>query len=115
MTPSVANYCFHDTDSSHCMLHFVSIFFAPVDFVLKDPHQQGDQVKEPEEGHRRELLQVPKPWNKSTMAAFQSIQQNLLVTNPVLSAVLNSWHKDYRYVRTYTCTYMCTNRLYTYV
>ena len=66
-----------------------------MDFVLKDPRKKLEAVREPEEPHRRELLQVPKPWAKSIQAAYQAMEQGLLVTNPTMGAVLNLWYKEY--------------------
>lgn len=45
--------------------------------------------------HHR-LMVVPKPWNKTVVAAFASISQTLFVTNPILTQVLNLWYRDYR-------------------
>ena len=71
---------------------------SPVDFVLKDPRKKLETVQEPEELHRKELLQVPKPWVKSVQAAYQAMEQGLLVTNPTMGAVLNLWYREYRSV-----------------
>ena len=75
-----------------------------MDFVLKDPRKKLEAVQEPEEPHRKELLQVPKPWVKSVQAAYQTMEQVLLVTNPTMGAVLNLWYRDYRSVGIPVCT-----------
>jgi len=40
---------------------------------------------------------VPKPWNKSYLAAVQSVSKQLYITNPTMPAVLNAWHNYHRY------------------
>ena len=102
----------------------IHLTFA-VDFVLKDPRKKGEKADSPVEPHRLELLQVPKPWFKSVLAAYRDIEKSLLLTNPTLGAVLNLWYEDYRYIlyayahsciRMYICvhTYLCTH-LRTYI
>ena len=77
-----------------------------VDFVLKDPRKKGEKADSPVEPHRLELLQVPKPWFKSVLAAYRDIEKSLLLTNPTLGAVLNLWYEDYRYIL-YAYTHSC--------
>ena len=44
--------------------------------------------------HRQELEVVPKPWNKSVLAAFTAMTQQLFVTNRTLNDVLGLWYRS---------------------
>ena len=67
-------------------------FRFPVDFVLKDPRQLEDEKKEKPLPHREEMAVVPKPWNKSYLAALEATANCLHNTNPCMMQVLNLWH-----------------------
>ena len=74
---------------------FVLIFqYFAVDFVLRDPREKEDEAPELPP-HRAELEVVPKPWNKSYVAAGNLINENLNITNPTMMNVLDLWHASF--------------------
>ncbi|XP_076459412.1 dynein axonemal heavy chain 7-like [Babylonia areolata] len=79
--------------------YLLSVKKAIVDFVLKDPRQLDDEKKEKLLPHREEMAVVPKPWNKSYLAALEATAQSLHTTNPCMMQVLNLWHVSFGSLR----------------
>ncbi|XP_058956956.2 dynein axonemal heavy chain 7 [Pocillopora verrucosa] len=79
--------------------YLLSVKKAIVDFVLKDPREKDDDKKEEVLEHKKELMQVPKPWYRSYVTAKAAMQQDLFGTNPTMAAVLDLWHKTFGNLR----------------
>lgn len=75
------------------------MFLHTVDFVLRDPRERDDDKQEEMIPHRAELSVVPKPWNKSFLAAQSAIVQELDITNPTMLQVLELWHVSFGWVK----------------
>ncbi|XP_030830748.1 dynein heavy chain 7, axonemal isoform X1 [Strongylocentrotus purpuratus] len=79
--------------------YLLSVKKAIVDFVLRDPRERDDDKQEEMIPHRAELSVVPKPWNKSFLAAQSAIVQELDITNPTMLQVLELWHVSFGNLR----------------
>ncbi|GFR59444.1 dynein heavy chain 7, axonemal [Elysia marginata] len=75
--------------------YLLSVKKAIVDFVLKDPRQLEDDSKERLPPHREEMAVVPKPWNRSYLAALDFTAEHLHNTNPCMMQVLDLWHSSF--------------------
>jgi dynein heavy chain len=73
-------------------LSFFSSFI--VDFVLRDPRETQEEVKEETLPHRQEIAVLPKPWHSSFVQAQKFIEKNLHSINPAMAQVLSMWHKN---------------------
>lgn len=71
------------------------LFSFAVDFVLKDPREREDEIKEPLPPHREELAIVPKPWNKSFVQGLDAMCHDLYAISPCMMQVLNLWHASF--------------------
>ena len=60
--------------------------------MLRDPREKDEEKKEELPPHRAELAVVPKPWNKSYIAANGQMTSDLNITNPTMLQVLELWH-----------------------
>ena len=63
--------------------------------MLRDPREKDEEKKEELPPHRSELAVVPKPWNKSYLAAEGLITTDLNITNPTMLQVLELWHVSF--------------------
>ncbi|XP_064598423.1 dynein axonemal heavy chain 7-like [Liolophura sinensis] len=79
--------------------YLLSVKKAIVDFVLKDPREREDEIKEPLPPHREELAIVPKPWNKSFLQGLDTMCRDLYAISPCMMQVLNLWHASFRNLR----------------
>jgi signal transduction histidine kinase len=64
-----------------------------VDFVLRDPREIDDEIKDDLLAHRQEIAVLPKPWHSSFVHAQKFIEKNLHSINPAMAEVLSKWHK----------------------
>ena len=78
--------------------YLLSVKKAIVDFVLKDTKNDSmlneDGAPEKPLDHRLELEVVPKPWANGFIAALDSIETSLWITNPLLAQELSLWNKS---------------------
>ncbi|XP_028408947.1 dynein heavy chain 7, axonemal-like [Dendronephthya gigantea] len=79
--------------------YLLSVKKAIVDFVLKDPREQEDEKVDDTPDYKKELAQVPKPWNKSYLSARLAMEHDLFVTNATMSGVLDLWYKSFGSLR----------------
>ncbi|XP_066476619.1 dynein axonemal heavy chain 7 [Tiliqua scincoides] len=79
--------------------YLLSVKKAIVDFVLKDPREKEEDKKQVLLPHRQEMDVVPKPWNKSFLAARNYINENLHAMNPTMLAVLDLWQTSFKDLR----------------
>ncbi|KAJ6652606.1 hypothetical protein lerEdw1_011258 [Lerista edwardsae] len=79
--------------------YLLSVKKAIVDFVLKDPREKEEDKKQVLLPHRLEMDVVPKPWNKSYLAARNYISENLHAMNPTMLAVLDLWQTSFKDLR----------------
>ena len=70
------------------------VFLEIVDFVLRDPRETQEEVKEETLPHRQEIAVLPKPWHSAFVQAQKSIEKNLHSINPAMAQVLSMWHKN---------------------
>ncbi|XP_076451419.1 dynein axonemal heavy chain 7-like [Babylonia areolata] len=74
--------------------YLMSVKKAIVDFVLRDPRHVEEEVKETLP-HRVEMAVVPKPWNRSFLAAKEATALALHNINPCMMQVLTLWHTSF--------------------
>ncbi|CAF0812566.1 unnamed protein product [Didymodactylos carnosus] len=74
--------------------YLLSVKKAIVDFVLKDPRESQEEKKQELPKHRQELVVLPKPWHENFIQAQKMMEQNLHSINPIMTQVLNTWHKS---------------------
>ncbi|XP_070789387.1 dynein axonemal heavy chain 7 [Pituophis catenifer annectens] len=79
--------------------YLLSVKKAIVDFVLRDPREKEEAKKQVLPPHRQEMEVVPKPWNKSYIAARNYIKENLYAMNPTMMAVLDLWQTTFKDLR----------------
>ncbi|XP_039210552.1 dynein heavy chain 7, axonemal isoform X3 [Crotalus tigris] len=79
--------------------YLLSVKKAIVDFVLRDPREKEEAKKQVLPPHRQEMEVVPKPWNKSYIAARNYIKENLYAVNPTMMAVLDLWQTTFKDLR----------------
>ncbi|XP_060113048.1 dynein axonemal heavy chain 7 [Heteronotia binoei] len=79
--------------------YLLSVKKAIVDFVLRDPREKEEGKKPILLPHRQEMEVVPKPWNKSFIAARNYIYENLHAVNPTMLAVLDLWQTSFKNLR----------------
>ncbi|XP_069698472.1 dynein axonemal heavy chain 7 [Periplaneta americana] len=72
---------------------------AIVDFVLQDPSESDNRIKQFDSVHRRELNETSKTWRCSFVKAAAKIKMNLHTVNPCLAQVLDLWHKSFSEMR----------------
>jgi dynein heavy chain len=70
------------------------ILLCLVDFVLRDPRETSEEVKEETLPHRQEIAVLPKPWHSSFVHGQKFIEKNLHSINPAMAQVLSMWHKN---------------------
>ncbi|KAJ7345507.1 hypothetical protein JRQ81_001457 [Phrynocephalus forsythii] len=75
--------------------YLLSVKKAIVDFVLRDPREKEEDKMQVLLPHRQEMDVVPKPWNKSFIAARNYINENLHAMNPTMLAVLDLWQTSF--------------------
>ncbi len=73
---------------------FFVLFFWIVYFVLRDPREGQQEVKEETLPHRQEIAVLPKPWHQSFVQGQKFIEKNLHSINPAMAQVLSMWHKN---------------------
>ena len=81
----------------------LSVKKAIVDFVLQDPSENDNRIREFDSEHRMELRTRSKTWQKSFEQAHSKIHKNLHVVNPCLAQVLDLWYKTFWYEITVYC------------
>uniref|UniRef100_A0A8D2L303 Dynein axonemal heavy chain 7 n=1 Tax=Varanus komodoensis TaxID=61221 RepID=A0A8D2L303_VARKO len=79
--------------------YLLSVKKAIVDFVLRDPREKEEGKKQILPPHREEMEIVPKPWQKSYVAARNYINENLHALNPTMLAVLDLWQTSFKDLR----------------
>nr|XP_008115484.1 PREDICTED: dynein heavy chain 7, axonemal [Anolis carolinensis] len=79
--------------------YLLSVKKAIVDFVLRDPREKEEDKTQVLPPHRQEMDMVPKPWNKSFLAARNYINENLHAMNPAMLAVLDLWQTNFHDLR----------------
>ncbi|XP_072835621.2 dynein axonemal heavy chain 7 isoform X1 [Pogona vitticeps] len=79
--------------------YLLSVKKAIVDFVLRDPREKEEDKLQVLPPHRQEMEVVPKPWNKSFIAARNYINENLHAMNPTMLAVLDLWQTSFADLR----------------
>ncbi|XP_030642423.1 dynein heavy chain 7, axonemal [Chanos chanos] len=72
---------------------------AIVDFVLRDPREDGAEKVKDLPPHRQEIEVVPKPWNKSFLQAQRRMRNRLHSINPTMLSVLTLWHVSFKTLR----------------
>ena len=75
----------------------LSVKKAIVDFVLQDPSECDNRIRQYDSAERQELLEMSKTWKNSFQHALVKIQKSLHVVNPCLAQVLDLWYKSFRY------------------
>jgi dynein heavy chain len=70
---------------------------AVVDFVLQDPSESDNGIKQYDSIYRQELKGLSKIWRPSFEKNLSKIQTNLHRVNPCLAQVLDLWYKSFRY------------------
>ncbi|XP_053132763.1 dynein axonemal heavy chain 7 isoform X3 [Hemicordylus capensis] len=75
--------------------YLLSVKKAIVDFVLRDPREKEEGKKQVLLPHRQEMEVVPKPWNRSYVAARNYINEHLHAMNPTMLAVLDLWQTSF--------------------
>ncbi|KAH0621601.1 hypothetical protein JD844_023099 [Phrynosoma platyrhinos] len=75
--------------------YLLSVKKAIVDFVLRDPREKEEGKMQILPPHRKEMEMVPKPWNRSFLAARNYINENLHAMNPTMLAVLDLWQTTF--------------------
>ncbi|CAF3342663.1 unnamed protein product [Rotaria sp. Silwood1] len=84
--------------------YLLSVKKAIVDFVLHDPRETEEKVKEETLPHRQEIAVLPKPWHGSFVQATKFIEKNLHSINPAMAQVLSMWHKNiYKKLKVIDC------------
>ncbi|XP_056144845.1 dynein axonemal heavy chain 7 [Lampris incognitus] len=78
--------------------YMFSVKKAIVDFVLQDPSENDNKVKDLPP-HRAELEVVPKPWKKSYIQAQIKMRDKLHAFNPTMLQVLDLWHASFKDLR----------------
>lgn len=69
---------------------------AIVDFVLQDPRESDNRIKEFQSVHRMELRQTCKGWGITNASARAKLLRNLHIVNPCMAQVLDLWHKSFK-------------------
>jgi dynein heavy chain len=75
----------------------LSVKKAIVDFVLQDPSESSNWIKQYDSVYRKELKEISKTWRPSFEKNLSKIQANLHRVNPCLAQVLDLWYKSFRY------------------
>lgn len=75
----------------------LSVKKAAVDFVLQEPSESNNQIKQYDSIYRQELKQMSKTWRPTFERNLAKIQKNLHTVNPCLAKVLDLWYKSFRY------------------
>ncbi|XP_049773091.1 dynein axonemal heavy chain 7 [Schistocerca cancellata] len=83
---------------------------AVVDFVLQDPTEGNNKMKEFDSPHRQELKEMSKTWHAAHQDAKSKIYKNLHAINPCLSQILDLWHKSFNDLRLINIDEFTTNR-----
>ncbi|XP_064167524.1 dynein axonemal heavy chain 7 [Anguilla rostrata] len=78
--------------------YLLSVKKAIVDFVLRDPREKDEKVKDLPP-HRAEMQVVPKPWRKSFLYAQSMMRDKLHAINPTMLSVLGLWQVSYKRLR----------------
>ncbi|CAG2064431.1 unnamed protein product [Timema podura] len=88
----------------------LSVKKAIVDFVLQDPSQSDNRIKEYDSEFRRELKEMSTTWKLTFDNARLKMRRNLYTINPCLAQVLDLWHRSFK---SWACTqpFGCNMRL----
>nr|CAD7415718.1 unnamed protein product [Timema poppensis] len=77
----------------------LSVKKAIVDFVLQDPSQSDNRIKEYDSEFRRELKEMSMTWKLTFDSARLKMRRNLYTINPCLAQVLDLWHRSFTNMR----------------
>ncbi|XP_021921863.1 dynein heavy chain 7, axonemal isoform X5 [Zootermopsis nevadensis] len=77
----------------------LSVKKAAVDFVLQEPSESNNQIKQYDSIYRQELKQMSKTWRPTFERNLAKIQKNLHTVNPCLAKVLDLWYKSFSEMR----------------
>ncbi|PNF31634.1 hypothetical protein B7P43_G17186, partial [Cryptotermes secundus] len=72
---------------------------AVVDFVLQDPSESDNRIKQYDSTYRQELKGLSKIWRPNFEKNLSKIQTNLHRVNPCLAQVLDLWYKSFSEMR----------------